>query len=82
MPSQTEPPPPIFNPSVIPGRGRLAHVFVLERLGGIARNGVRAPANWPVLASCASKKPRTGYSPPATPIITLPLAMRGAMVMV
>jgi hypothetical protein len=35
-----------------------------------------------VSASYASKKPRIGRSPPLTPMITLPFAIRGAIVMV
>ena len=79
MPSQTVPPPPSFHQSpdqVSAAFFRAGCSKGLDGSPGIVKN---LQANWPLLASNAEKNPRTGYSAPLTPTITLPFAMRGAM---
>ena len=62
MPSQTVPPPPYLHTIRRPRFWRpLAHSFVLERLGRIARHGVEAPGELAGLGVDARRsKPRTG----------------------
>src|SRR5215475_15034885 len=83
MPFHTGAPPPSFHHSP-------DHVFAASSRSGRSKGFDGSPgtvqnchASLPVSASKAEKKPRTPYSPPLTPMITLPpLITRGAIVMV
>ena len=82
MLSQTEPPPPNLHHSP-------SHVWAAARIASLSNGNEGSPgtvwnvqANSPVFASKAEKKPRVGNSPPATPMMTFPFAMRGAIVSV
>src|ERR1700730_5264948 len=80
MVSHTLPPPPAFHHSP-------DHVAAARRMASDSNGFDGSPGTvyvrqtrLPVSASYAETKPRTAYSDPAFPMITRPLAIRGAPV--
>src|SRR5688572_23379590 len=81
MPSQTEPPPPIFHHSPVQVLAAASRALFSNGFEGSPGTVQNRQSSLPVLTSKAAMYPRNGgNSAPAFPMNTFPSATRGAIV--